>query len=324
MSRARFASVLVAWPHRGDPRGRANSNASGRHRGEIAAEVAHELRNVLQIISASAFVGRQDPPASLPHLEKIERNARLAFSIVDDLMSLARGEPAQTSPVLVAEVLGAAARAEMEPGEAAWEDAITPSDLRVRAHPGLVARVLHALLRQRQERLRATPPPSIVTKACRAGDRVVVEVTDDGPGVPEHIAPRIFFDPPGDGSRRRNGPGARAGQEDRRDPLEGRSAPLAPGTAGRPRSHVSDRTAGGITVLRGGALAPTVLHRALSARTSAARGGQQQYSATAASNFGTSRGFFSTRRTPRPSSRCTPTRRRPVCPRAACSSSRRP
>jgi signal transduction histidine kinase len=158
--------------------------------GEIAAEVAHELRNVLQIISASAFVGRQDPPNSLPQLEKIERNARLAFSIVDDLMSLARGEPAQTSPVLVAEVV-VAARAEIDPGEVHWEDAITPSDLRMRAHAGLVARVLHALY-ENAKHVCAPRPPSIATRASRQGDRVVFEVADDGPGVPADIAPRIF------------------------------------------------------------------------------------------------------------------------------------
>src|SRR5580765_2477720 len=76
--------------------------------GEIAAEVAHELRNALQVIAASAYLARQDPPASLPHIQKIERNARLAHGIVDDLMSLARGEPAHAEPVLFAEVLVAA------------------------------------------------------------------------------------------------------------------------------------------------------------------------------------------------------------------------
>jgi signal transduction histidine kinase len=158
--------------------------------GEIAAEVAHELRNVLQIISASAYVARQDPPNCLPHVEKIERNARLAFSIVDDLMSLARGEPADTAPVLVAEVV-VAARAEMEAGAAAWEDAFSPADLRVRAHAGLVARALHALY-DNAVLVCAPRVPAIVTRVRQEGGRVVFEVSDDGPGVPADLAPRIF------------------------------------------------------------------------------------------------------------------------------------
>jgi signal transduction histidine kinase len=158
--------------------------------GEIAAEVAHELRNVLQIISASAYVARQDPANGLPHIEKIERSARLAFSIVDDLMSLARGEPADTAPVLLAEVI-VAARAEMQPGTAVWDDALSPPDLRVRAHAGLVARVLHVLY-DNAIHVSAPRAPSIATKAKRAGATVILEVSDDGPGVPPELAPRIF------------------------------------------------------------------------------------------------------------------------------------
>ena len=52
--------------------------------GEIASEIAHELRNVLQVISASAYLARHDPQAAAPHLAKIERNARVAHAIVDD------------------------------------------------------------------------------------------------------------------------------------------------------------------------------------------------------------------------------------------------
>ena len=158
--------------------------------GEIAAEVAHELRNVLQIISASAYVARQDPANALPQIEKIERNARLAFSIVDDLMSLARGEPADTAPVLVAELL-VAARAEIAPGAAAWDDAVSPPDLRVRAHAGLVARVLHALY-DNAVHVSAPRSPAIATRARGEAGRVILEVSDDGPGVPPELRPRIF------------------------------------------------------------------------------------------------------------------------------------
>jgi signal transduction histidine kinase len=172
----------------------ADMDQEGRERlaaiGEIAAEVAHELRNVLQIISASAYVARQDPAGSLPQIEKIERNARLAFSIVDDLMSLARGDTAATSPVLVAELV-VAARSEIPRGAASWDDAISPSGLRVRAHAGLVARVLHALY-DNAVHVAAPRPPSIVTRARSENGRVIVEVSDDGPGVPPELAPRIF------------------------------------------------------------------------------------------------------------------------------------
>jgi signal transduction histidine kinase len=158
--------------------------------GEISAEIAHELRNVLQVITANAYLARQDPAGSAPVLLKIERNARLAHSIVDDLMSLARGEPARAEPVLVAEIV-VAARADIAPGLARWDDAVSPVDLRIRAHPGLAGRLLHALY---DNAISASAPraPTISTRACVEGGLVLVEVLDDGPGVPPEIAARVF------------------------------------------------------------------------------------------------------------------------------------
>jgi signal transduction histidine kinase len=158
--------------------------------GEIAAEVAHELRNVLQVITANAYLARQDPAASAPALLKIERNARLAHAIVDDLMSLARGEAAHAEPTLLAEIV-VAARAELSAGAATWEDAMTPVDVRVRAHPGLATRLLHALY---ENAISASAPraPTIVTRARVDGPVVLVEVADDGPGVPQAIAATLF------------------------------------------------------------------------------------------------------------------------------------
>jgi signal transduction histidine kinase len=158
--------------------------------GEIAAEVAHELRNTLQVIAASAYLAKQDPAASLVHIQKIERNARLAHGIVDDLMTLARGEPAHAEPILFAEVM-VASRADIPPGAAAWNDALTPSDLRVRAHPGLLTRLFHVLYENAIGAC-AGRPPGITTRAWGQDGRVIIEVADDGPGVAPEIAARIF------------------------------------------------------------------------------------------------------------------------------------
>src|SRR5579859_802737 len=73
-----MASGLLPWSAVDD---RARDQARDRLAavGEIAVEVAHELRNVLQIISASAYVARDeasrgDAAAAASHLVKVERN----------------------------------------------------------------------------------------------------------------------------------------------------------------------------------------------------------------------------------------------------------
>ncbi len=158
--------------------------------GEIAAEVAHELRNALQIISANVYLAKQDLTKSEPHLGKIERSARLAHGIVDDLMALARGEPAHAEPVLFAEVV-VASREDLPESGATYDDRIDPVRLEVRAHQGLLARCLHVLY---ENAIAASAPraPTIVTRAWAENGRVVFEVADDGPGVPAAIASTIF------------------------------------------------------------------------------------------------------------------------------------
>jgi signal transduction histidine kinase len=167
--------------------------------GEIAIAIAHELRNVLQVISSSAYVARHESargnaPAALPHVLTIEKSARTAHGIVDDLMALARRD-VRFEPVFLADVL-VAVRAELpsSPSGAAcaqWHDALAPPGLRVRAHAGLLVRLLHTLY-ENAIQAAAPRPPRIETRARSDGGRVVIEIADDGPGVRADLAARVF------------------------------------------------------------------------------------------------------------------------------------
>ncbi|MGH7272660.1 MAG: ATP-binding protein, partial [Polyangiaceae bacterium] len=129
-----------------------------------------------------------------PHIAKVEKHARLAHSIVDDLMLLARGHVRWAEPVLLTDIL-TAARSDLSPSGAPdvalWKDDVTPADLRIGAHPGLSTRLLHALY---ENAIHASAPrvPRITTRARAESERVVVEVGDDGPGIPPQLAARIF------------------------------------------------------------------------------------------------------------------------------------
>ena len=158
--------------------------------GEIAAEVAHELRNALQIVSANVYLARQNPGANEAFLAKIERSTRIAQGIVDDLMALARGEAIHAEPYPVASLLPLGR--ELLPAAAAeLIDDVQPADLEVRAHLGLAARLLHVLY---ENAIKASHPRKVrITTHVRAvGDRVMITIEDDGPGVPAAIRETLF------------------------------------------------------------------------------------------------------------------------------------
>lgn len=153
--------------------------------GELSAEVAHELRNALQIISANAYLAQRGAPG--PYLDKIERSARIAHGIVDDVMTLARGDRVDAEPAPLTAVL-AAARELL--GDADYED--HGVELLVSVHGGLCARLFHVLY---DNAIKVASPARarIVTRAAlRAGGGVTVDVSDDGPGVPDAVRETLF------------------------------------------------------------------------------------------------------------------------------------
>lgn len=154
--------------------------------GEIAGEIVHELRNALLVISASTYLAQKSPADSAQHLQKIERHARVAQAIVDGMLALARGEAVVTEPTPLADVL-ADARAGAG-ALATFDDELEGCILQ--AHPTLLSRVFRCLF---ENAAQASAPrvPKIRTRV-ELGERAIITVSDDGPGVPEAIRDRLF------------------------------------------------------------------------------------------------------------------------------------
>jgi signal transduction histidine kinase len=169
-----------------------------RRERQLAADVSHQLRSRLTALSMrlEEVAAVADPAVRAEAEAALDQVDRMVH-IVDELLDQARTERAQNAvPLDVAEHL-AALRAD-------WDDAFRVSGrelridvpagdgaepvLRARATPGHVAQALGVLIENALQH-----GAGAVTVTARAyGEHVVVEVGDEGVGVPDPLVPLVF------------------------------------------------------------------------------------------------------------------------------------
>ncbi len=169
--------------------------------GELAATVAHEIKNPLAPIRGYAQLllehARTLPAGERAVLEKglgiIQEEAERIDGRVRELLTLSRAQAATRPPGAAVElepVLGRVlALAEVEPGVRRIERRIEAPLGRVRADPVQLESALFNLLKNAAE---ASPGGRIEVAARRTSSAVVITVADDGPGIAEADRDRVF------------------------------------------------------------------------------------------------------------------------------------
>jgi signal transduction histidine kinase len=178
----------------------ADLAAADRQRRELIANVSHELRTpiaALQVVLENLVdgVGSPDAATLTTALNQTQRLGRLVAELLD-LSRLDAGAVALDPDDVAVAGLLAEAVAEVEVGarlagrRVSFRTDVAPAHLVARVDRGRLHQVLVNLL---DNAARHGPPGGVVTVMARTeGERMVLEISDEGPGIAPEDRDRVF------------------------------------------------------------------------------------------------------------------------------------
>lgn len=171
--------------------------------GEQSAMVAHEIKNLLTVISSRATLLRKYLQLSPPNYSRAEEAARGIEDVSRKISDMTRGllgalgnrDQDPRVEVLVSRVLRdviALCEGRLRQKGISFQVEEGPVDARILARPLQLVQVLVNLLNNAADAVDGLENRWVRLKVHEDGDSLLFEVTDSGPGVPESIREKIF------------------------------------------------------------------------------------------------------------------------------------
>jgi signal transduction histidine kinase len=165
-------------------------------RRDLVANVSHELRTPLTALQATLEniidgVATADPSTLQTMLAQVERLGRLVIQLLDLSRLEAGTVPLDRQDFAVEPVLAHAVREQkLNAPDVDIAMTVEDRDLAADGDPERVHQVVANLL---ENAVRHSPAGSAIeVRARRSAGGVTIEVIDEGPGIPEHDADRVF------------------------------------------------------------------------------------------------------------------------------------
>ena len=161
--------------------------------GTLAGGLAHELSNPLNALFLQADMMTRDPASAATRVEKMRGNLERMRNILEAMRNGARLSGDERRPVALAH--------ELDLAFTLIEGKLRNRVAMVRAYaelpqvycqPTLLGQVLVNLLANAADALAKTAAPRLALRVRRQGNEALIEVEDNGPGVPEELRERIF------------------------------------------------------------------------------------------------------------------------------------
>ena len=167
--------------------------------GQIAAGVAHEINQPVAAIqtqaeTAGVQVSRGDPTAAQAALGKIAGLTQRIGAITQELRAFSRKSEPSLGPVPIDEAVDGAL---LLLGGRLNQAGVTVQTTGERGQSVLADRfrleqVIVNLVQNAVEALEGRADPRVALNIARVGDRVVMSIADNGPGVPAELRARLF------------------------------------------------------------------------------------------------------------------------------------
>ena len=167
--------------------------------GQLTAEMAHEINNPLSVVAGECdllLMDEQLEPHLLEGLSAINKASLQAQAVSKRLLDFVRGQKADMEWLnfnrLVQDAL-VLMRRSLKKENIELEEDLARNLPWIEAHAGQIQQVVINLIKNSQDALRGFRVQGLVrVRTCLREDRVVLEVEDNGPGIPEEIRGRIF------------------------------------------------------------------------------------------------------------------------------------
>ena len=172
--------------------------ASDRRTRQFLMDASHELRTPLAAIQGYAELTRQDsadlPPTTEYALARIEAEARRMTGLVGDLLLLTRlgeGQDLETDDVDLSDlVVDAVNDIAVSAPEHHWVSRLPEEPVWVRGDRARLHQVLGNLLTNAH--MHTPPGVTVAIGLATDGDRALLTVSDDGPGIDAELVPNLF------------------------------------------------------------------------------------------------------------------------------------